>query len=303
MFADCYDLVVAVGVHYGAGTPASDTLYTTPMTVRVQNPKTVDARIVERVLHPLMRQSSPDFANPSGTWREPAYTSDGLLYLSRFVHDGSNKYVLPARCRGEHPTLHPESTRRERRGPDILPVCGGRRSPGATPSGWFGAFDPSDPARSLPHARGLGSTSALSSCLTSTLVLAKEVAMKTIPTKVVRVLLGALLLFSGLNKFFGFVPSPTHEGDAAAFMAALAGAGYVMPLVGVIEIVCGAAFVVGRFVALALIVFAPVAVNIVLFHAALDPAGGAPGFFVGAATIYLIIVNFPKYKMLLAADG
>ena len=124
--------------------------------------------------------------------------------------------------------------------------------------------------------------------------------METVPTKIVRGLLGALLLFTGLNKLFGFVPDPSHEGGAAALMAALTSAGYIMPLVVVIEIGCGVSFVTGRFVALAAIVLAPVTVNIVLFHAVLDPAGGVPAFFVGAATIYLITVNFSKYEALRA---
>jgi putative oxidoreductase len=123
--------------------------------------------------------------------------------------------------------------------------------------------------------------------------------MESIPTKVIRVLLGALLLFAGLNKFFGFAPNPAHNAAATAFMMALVGTGYMMPLIAIVEIVCGAAFVAGRFVALAAIVLAPVAVNIVLFHGVLDPAGGAPGFFVGAATIYLLAVNFSKYQDLL----
>ena len=123
--------------------------------------------------------------------------------------------------------------------------------------------------------------------------------METILTKVIRVLLGLLLLFAGLNKFFGFAPNPEHNQAATAFMGALIASGYLMRVVAVIEISCGAAFVAGRFVALAAVLLAPVAVNIVLFHALLDPSGGAPGFFVGAATIYLLVVNLPKYQDML----
>jgi putative oxidoreductase len=125
--------------------------------------------------------------------------------------------------------------------------------------------------------------------------------MESIPTKVIRVLLGALLLFAGLNKIFGFAPNPPHNDAATAFMGALATSGYMMNVVALVEILCGAAFVSGRFVALAAVVLAPVALNIVLFHLMLDMSGSAPGLFVGAATIYLLAVNLPKYRDMLAA--
>jgi putative oxidoreductase len=118
-------------------------------------------------------------------------------------------------------------------------------------------------------------------------------------TKIVRILLGALLLFAGLNKFFQFAPNPPHNEAATAFMTALAQAGYMFPIIALVEIFAGAAFVTGRFVALAALVLAPVALNIVLFHALLDPSGAAPGYFVGIATVYLLAVSLPKYQDLL----
>lgn len=123
--------------------------------------------------------------------------------------------------------------------------------------------------------------------------------MEKTPTKIIRYLLGALLLFGGLNKFLGLAPAPEHNAAAGAFLGALVATGYMMPIIGIVEIVCGAAFVAGRFVALAAVLLAPIAVNIVLVHAILDPSGAAPGFFVGAANVYLLIVNLPKYQDML----
>jgi len=123
--------------------------------------------------------------------------------------------------------------------------------------------------------------------------------MESIPTKVIRVLLGLLLLFAGLNKFFQFAPNPPHNEAATAFMGALAATGYMFPIIAITEILAGAAFVAGRFVALAAVVLTPVALNIVLFHALLDPSGAVPGYFLGAATVYLLAVSFPKYQDML----
>lgn len=123
--------------------------------------------------------------------------------------------------------------------------------------------------------------------------------MDSMPTKIIRILAGLLLVVSGLNKFHSFMPMPEHNAAASAFLGALAGSGYVFPIVGFVEVVCGAAFVAGRFVALAAVVLAPISVNIVLVHAVLDSAGAGPGFFVGLANAYLLAVNLPKYQDLL----
>ena len=123
--------------------------------------------------------------------------------------------------------------------------------------------------------------------------------METLPTRIIRVLVGLLLVFAGLNKFFHFAPDPPHNDAGGAFLGALVQSGYVMTIVAIVEIVCGAAFIAGRFVALAAVLLAPVALNIVLFHTMLDSSGAAPGLFVGAATLYLLFVNLPKYQDML----
>lgn len=123
--------------------------------------------------------------------------------------------------------------------------------------------------------------------------------MESTPTKIIRVLLGLLLLFGGLNKFLALAPNPEHNEAGGMFLGALAATGYMIPLIGLIEALCGAAFVAGRFVALSAVLLAPISINIVLFHAVLDPSGGAPGYFVGAANLYLIGVCFSKYQDML----
>jgi uncharacterized membrane protein YphA (DoxX/SURF4 family) len=87
-----------------------------------------------------------------------------------------------------------------------------------------------------------------------------------------RVLLGLIFVVFGLNGFLGFIPLPPHEGAAAEFMGGLAAAGYFFPLLKGTEIVIGLALLANRFTALALVVLAPITVNIVAFHS-LAPEG------------------------------
>jgi uncharacterized membrane protein YphA (DoxX/SURF4 family) len=87
-----------------------------------------------------------------------------------------------------------------------------------------------------------------------------------------RLLLGLIFVVLGLNGFLGFIPLPPHEGAAAKFMQGLAAAGYFFPLLKITEIAVGLALLSNRFVPLALVVLAPITLNIVGFHS-LAPAG------------------------------
>lgn len=87
-----------------------------------------------------------------------------------------------------------------------------------------------------------------------------------------RILLGLIFVVFGLNGFLGFIPLPPHEGAAAEFMGGLAAAGYFFPLLKVTEIVVGLALLANRFAPLALVILAPITINIVAFHS-LAPAG------------------------------
>lgn len=103
---------------------------------------------------------------------------------------------------------------------------------------------------------------------------------------VVRVLLGALFVVSGVNKLVPFMPGPVLAPPGAAFIGALAATGYMIPLLGIVEVIFGAALIVGRLVPLSLVVLAPLVVNIALFHTVLAPALPIVVFLV-AAEAYL----------------
>jgi uncharacterized membrane protein YphA (DoxX/SURF4 family) len=95
-----------------------------------------------------------------------------------------------------------------------------------------------------------------------------------------RILLGLIFFVFGLNGFLQFMPQPPMPEKAMAFMGGLAASGYMFPLIKGVEVIGGAMLLSNRFVPLALALIAPNVVNIVLFHAALAPAGLPVALFV-----------------------
>ena len=116
---------------------------------------------------------------------------------------------------------------------------------------------------------------------------------------VARIALGLIFTVFGLNGFLGFLPMPPPEGEAGAFMGALAQTGYMFPLIKGTEVIAGALLLLGRAPALALLLLAPIVVNIVLFHAALAPAGLPLGLLALALGIYLAWQYWPRFSPIL----
>jgi uncharacterized membrane protein YphA (DoxX/SURF4 family) len=123
--------------------------------------------------------------------------------------------------------------------------------------------------------------------------------METRLTMVIRILLGLAMFVFGLNKFLHFMPTPEHHGAAAEFLGALAASGYIFPITGLVETVCGFLLLTGLFVPLALVLLAPVMVNIVAFHAFLDPAGIAVAALLAVLHVYLGVANLDRFNILL----
>jgi uncharacterized membrane protein YphA (DoxX/SURF4 family) len=106
---------------------------------------------------------------------------------------------------------------------------------------------------------------------------------------VARVLMGLVFLVTGLNGFLRFLPEPaTMPEGAAAFAGALMQTRYMFPLIMATQLVVGVLLLVNRFVPLALVLIAPVIVNIIGFHVFLAPAGIGPGILVLVLEIYLV---------------
>lgn len=102
---------------------------------------------------------------------------------------------------------------------------------------------------------------------------------------IARVVMGFIFLASGISFFF-YAPPPM-EGPIADFFKGMLATHYFFYLLKCTEIICGLALLTGRFVPLALVVLAPVLLNIFLVHAFLAPQGLPLAIVLGAIEVYL----------------
>jgi uncharacterized membrane protein YphA (DoxX/SURF4 family) len=126
-------------------------------------------------------------------------------------------------------------------------------------------------------------------------------SVRTYLPTLVRMLLGALFVFSGANKLVPFMAMPPMPPPASSLVGALAATGYFFPLLGVTEVVAGALLITGRFVPLALVLLAPIVVNIAFFHVVLAPDLVSVAMIVGAQ-IYLAWVYRDAFSDVLAGQ-
>lgn len=106
----------------------------------------------------------------------------------------------------------------------------------------------------------------------------------------VRVILGAFLLAMGINKFIPFLPMADMAPAADNFLSALVATGYMLRMVGIVEIFSGAFFLFPATAPFAALILAPLSVNVVLFHLFLDPSNILMG-----AIVFLLNVGFGVY--------
>jgi uncharacterized membrane protein YphA (DoxX/SURF4 family) len=117
-------------------------------------------------------------------------------------------------------------------------------------------------------------------------------------TKLMRILLGAILVVFGLNKFLTFIPAPELPENAANFINSLESTGYVLQVVGAIEVLIGLLLLLNKWVAFALVVLVPISANILLFHLFLDIPGISGALLVAIFNGILMYKLWPKYKPL-----
>lgn len=123
--------------------------------------------------------------------------------------------------------------------------------------------------------------------------------MKKIIFNVLSVLLGLMMLNSGLNKFFNYIPVPDDlpenvMKDGAAMMEIE----WLMPLIAVAEILGGLLVIIPKARALGALVLFPVMVGILLTHLFVAPDGLIIALALWAILLWVLYENREKYAPL-----
>ncbi|HEY9049084.1 MAG TPA: DoxX family protein [Ohtaekwangia sp.] len=113
---------------------------------------------------------------------------------------------------------------------------------------------------------------------------------------VLSLLFGLMFINAGLNKFFNYMPVPDNLPEkmvkvGQAFMEI----GWLMPLVGFIEVLGGLLFIIPKTRALGAIVIFPIVVGILLTHILIEPSGLPIALVLLAINLWVIFENRAKY--------
>jgi len=117
----------------------------------------------------------------------------------------------------------------------------------------------------------------------------------------IQVIAGLMLIVFGLNKFLHFIPMGEPAPAMGEYMGALFKTGFLFPLIAVIEILAGLAFVSNKFAALMAVIVMPVMVNAFLAHLFLDPAGIGGATFIIAVIVIVMVRYRDRYKEIFKA--
>jgi uncharacterized membrane protein YphA (DoxX/SURF4 family) len=105
-----------------------------------------------------------------------------------------------------------------------------------------------------------------------------------------------MFLNAGLNKFLNYMPVPKDLPESMMkVMGAFMQISWLMPLVGVIEIVGGILFMIPKYRALGAIIILPVMVGILLLNIFDAPSGLPIALVLFAINVWVIIENRVKY--------
>lgn len=117
---------------------------------------------------------------------------------------------------------------------------------------------------------------------------------------VVSLLFGLMFINAGLNKFFNYMPPPKDmpENLMKAFGAFMT-IGWLMPLVGIAEILGGILFIIPKTRALGAIVIFPVMIGIMLTNIITAPSGLPIALILFAIDIWIIIENRHRYLVMI----
>ncbi|GAA4304087.1 DoxX family protein [Nibribacter koreensis] len=120
--------------------------------------------------------------------------------------------------------------------------------------------------------------------------------MKQKILNVLCVLFGLLLINGGLNKFFNYMPVPDNlPAELIKDTTAITEIAWLMPLIGLAEVLGGLLILFPRTRALGALVIFPVMVGVLLTHAFVEPSGLPIALVIWAILLWILFDNRKKY--------
>ena len=112
-------------------------------------------------------------------------------------------------------------------------------------------------------------------------------------------LFGLMFINAGLNKFFNYMPPPKDLPESMLkVMGAFMEISWLIPLVGVVEIIGGILFIIPKYRALGSLIIFPVMIGILLTNIFNAPSGLPIALALLAINIWAMVEDRAKYSPL-----
>lgn len=116
------------------------------------------------------------------------------------------------------------------------------------------------------------------------------------------ILFGLMMINSGLNKFFNYMPMPEMSEEMMQIMGGFMTIKWIFPLVAIIEIIGGTLIAIPKARALGALVILPVMVGIFVHHLIHDLTGIGIALILFVINIWAIVANWNKYEPIIKGE-
>lgn len=126
--------------------------------------------------------------------------------------------------------------------------------------------------------------------------------MKNKILTVLCILFGLMMINSGLNNFFNYMPMPEMSEEMMQIMGGFMTIKWIFPLVAIIEIIGGTLIAIPKTRALGALVILPVMVGIFVHHLIHDLTGIGIALILFVINIWAIVANWNKYEPIIKGE-
>jgi uncharacterized membrane protein YphA (DoxX/SURF4 family) len=115
---------------------------------------------------------------------------------------------------------------------------------------------------------------------------------------IIRILLGAFMVFASVSYFFNLIEAEAPTGNLLTFMTGIIASKYLLPLAKAVELIAGISLLSGKFMKVTLLALLPISINIFLIHTVTQLSDVPVAIFVLGANLFLIYAHWDSYKVL-----